>query len=418
MAPDRAQKRLFTTLALVVSALPAVAQTYTFSDCKNGATLTVKIDSLASTSGPYQVSGGHSITIIFFADFALTVKGKTQTYSSVLTGGSLNYTPSIGNLTQFGIRSQDPSVPLVANLQATGDLIPDGNFPQTLPPLSSWNVPTSDYIQYGNPTVMDRLDTLGACTVAAAPTITNVITAGAFGAFPAITPGTWIEIYGTNLAPDTRPWATSDFNGPNAPTSLDRVQVTVNGQSAFISYIASNPGQIDAQIPYTIPVNQTVQVTVINNGVPSAPFNMTSSGILPGMLAPGSFNIGGKQYVTALLPDGATYILPTGAISGVVSRPAKPGETIVLYGIGFGLVTPATSAGEIAQGNTRTLLPLQILFGQTPAQITYEGLAPGFVGLYQFDVVVPSVPDSDLVPLTVMLDTVASKQTLYIAVHQ
>jgi uncharacterized protein (TIGR03437 family) len=51
---------------------------------------------------------------------------------------------------------------------------------------------------------------------------------------------------------------------------------------------------------------------------------------------------------------------------------------------------------------------LQILFAQTPAQeIPYAYLAPGSVGRYQFNVVVPAVPDGDLVPLTFSLGGVA-----------
>lgn len=422
MTPDRASKDLFVLafLAFAAAAGPCAAQTYTLSDCKHGATLSVKIDSVVSTTGPFQNNGGHSLNVIFFGDFTLTVNGSTHTYSSVLAAAGLNYTPTAGNLTEFLIESQDPSVRALGNLQAIGDLIPNGLLPPALPPISAWNNPTSDYIQYGNPAVTDYIDTVGTCasgTGAATPTITNVISAGAFGGFNVITPGTWIEIYGTNLAPDTRQWASGDFNGNNGPTTLDDVQVAINGQNAFPSYIASSPGQINAQVPYTIPINQNVQVVVTNNGVSSAPFSVASKGIQPGLLAPASFNINGKQYVTAILPDGS-YALPAGAIPGVASRPAKPGETIVLYGIGFGLVTPPTPAGEIAPGNTRTLLPLQISFGQSPAQITYEGLAPGFVGLYQFDVVAPPVSDSDLVPLNLTLDTVASAQMLYVAVHQ
>lgn len=53
-----------------------------------------------------------------------------------------------------------------------------------------------------------------------APTVTGVISAGAFGAFPNIAPGTWVEIYGTNLAAGTQTWGSSDFNGVNAPTAL------------------------------------------------------------------------------------------------------------------------------------------------------------------------------------------------------
>ncbi|HTS48138.1 MAG TPA: IPT/TIG domain-containing protein [Bryobacteraceae bacterium] len=412
------ERVVFTFLAL---ASPCAAQTYTLSDCKDGASLTVKIDSLVSTTGPIQSNGGHSYNMIFFGDFTLTVNGSTHTYPSVLGSAGINYTPAVGNLTDFLIESDDPSVRAVGNLQAVGDLIPNALLPQTLPPISAWNNPTSDYIQYGNPVVTDYIDTVGECTSgtgSATPAINNVITASAFGAFNAIAPGTWIEIYGTNLAPDTRPWASSDFNGQTAPESLDGVQVTVNGQNAYLSYIASNPGQINAQVPYTIPVNQKVQVVVNNNGALSAPYDVASSGIQAGLLAPASFKIGANQYVAALASDGVTYILPTGAIPGVASRPAKPNETITMYGIGFGLVSPPTAAGEIAPASSRTLLPWQISFDQTPAEFTYDGLAPGLVGLYQFDVVVPSIPDNDLVPLKLTLSTEAGAQTVYIAVHQ
>ncbi len=250
------------------------------------------------------------------------------------------------------------------------------------------------------------------------PTITTVISAGAYGGFSAVAPGSWVEIYGSNLAPDTRQWAGSDFNGNNAPTSLDGVEVTIGGQKAFIDYIASSPGQINAQLPSNISTGGMLPLIVNNGTLPSAPFNIAVNNTEPGLLAPSAFQIGGKQYVVALLPDGVTYILPTGAITGVLSRPAHPGETITLYGIGFGGVTPSIAAGLIETQTNQLAASLQILFGQTPATITYQGLAPGFVGLYQFDVVVPAVPDSDLVPLTFNLGGVAGSQTLYMAVHQ
>lgn len=38
---------------------------------------------------------------------------------------------------------------------------------------------------------------------------------------------------------------------------------------------------------------------------------------------------------------------------------------------------------------------LTISFGQTPATTTYAGLAPDYIGLYQFNFAVPDVPDGD-----------------------
>ena len=113
-----------------------------------------------------------------------------------------------------------------------------------------------------------------------------------------------------------------------------------------------------------------------------------------------------------------TYVLPVGAIAGVTSRPAKPGETIIIYGVGFGPVTPPISAGQIVTESNQLVASLQVSFGQTPAQVSYFGLAPQLVGVYQFNVVVPAVPDSDQVPLTFKLGGVPGTQTLVTAVHQ
>jgi uncharacterized protein (TIGR03437 family) len=110
-------------------------------------------------------------------------------------------------------------------------------------------------------------------------------------------------------------------------------------------------------------------------------------------------------------------MLPAGAIPGVQSRPAKPGETIVLYGVGFGGVTPNLSAGTLVSQQNTLSNPIEIRFGNVSATLSYAGLAPGATGLYQFDVVVPDVPDSPAVPLTFSLGGAIPPQTLFIAVQ-
>jgi len=254
------------------------------------------------------------------------------------------------------------------------------------------------------------------------PMITNVISASAFGGFSTVAPGSWVELYGSNLAPDSRSWTGADFSGNNAPTSLDGVQVTIGGQKAAVAYIAST--QVNAQLPSNILMG-TQQITVANGNATSPAVNVTVSAMQPGLLAPASFNVGGKQFVVALLPDNVTYILPTGAIAGVNSRPAHSGETVVLYGVGFGSVMPATPAGEIATEATQLASDFQVMFGGAPAQITYAGLAPGFVGLYQINVVVPPLNlvspvggGANVVTVTFTLAGVPGTQTLYTAVQQ
>ena len=94
-----------------------------------------------------------------------------------------------------------------------------------------------------------------------------------------------------------------------------------------------------------------------------------------------------------------------------------PGDTITLYGIGFGQVNEGIPPGEIAQGQTSLAAPLAISFGNTPAtSIRYAGLAPGYVGLYQFNVVVPTVSASDSVPLSFTLGNLSGTQKLFLAI--
>ena len=131
---------------------------------------------------------------------------------------------------------------------------------------------------------------------------------------------------------------TADFNGANAPISLDQTYVTIGGQNAFVDYIS--PGQVNVQAPSTLATGQQPIVVSTAAGV-SAAYTITVNATQPGLLAPPSFIIGGQQYVVAQFTTTAPIVLPANAISGVTSRPAKPGETIVIYGIGFGTVTVA-----------------------------------------------------------------------------
>jgi uncharacterized protein (TIGR03437 family) len=238
------------------------------------------------------------------------------------------------------------------------------------------------------------------------------VSAGAFGGFTSVSPGSWIEIYGSNLATNTRSWGGADFKGVNAPTALDGTSVSIGGQAAFVDFIS--PLQVNALVPSNVGTGLQ-QLTVTTAAGISAPFNITVNSVQPGLLAPPSFSVNGKQYAVALFADG-TYVLPTGAISGLASRPAKPGDTIVLYGVGFGPVTPAIPAGELVQQANALASGFQMFFGGIPAVASYAGLAPNYTGLYQFNMVVPNVLASDAVPLTFTLNTFSGTQTLYIAV--
>lgn len=247
----------------------------------------------------------------------------------------------------------------------------------------------------------------------APPAITSggVVSASAFGGFSSVAPGSWIEIYGSNLAADTRGWAGSDFTGINAPTSLDGTSVTIGGQLAFVDYIS--PGQIDALVPSNVPTGLQ-QISVTTSQGTSATYNATINAAEPGLLAPSSFNIGGIQYAVAIFTDGA-YALPVGAIAGVNSRPAKPGDVLTLYGVGFGPVMPSIPAGQLVQELNSLVLPLQMSIGGIRVNPSYYGLAPSYTGLYQFNVTVPNLAAGSA-PLTFDLGGTAGTQTLYLLI--
>jgi uncharacterized protein (TIGR03437 family) len=252
--------------------------------------------------------------------------------------------------------------------------------------------------------------------VPAPPTINagGVITAGDFGASPAVAPGSWIEIYGTNLGEDTRTWGGGDFSGANAPTSLDGTSVTIGGKAAFVEFVS--PLQVNVQVPSDVtPGAQPLVLTTALGS--SAAYTVTVNATQPGLYTLPQFNIGGKQYVGAVFSDFSTFVMPTGAVSGFTTRPAKPGDIITIFGVGFGAVTPDIPAGQIVGQQNSLAASFQIQIGDAPATLQYWGLAPQAVGLYQFNVVVPQVPSGDAVPLTFTLGGTAGTQTLYIAVQ-
>jgi uncharacterized protein (TIGR03437 family) len=146
-------------------------------------------------------------------------------------------------------------------------------------------------------------------------------------------------------------------------------------------------------------------------------FTITVNTTEPGLLAPAVFDLGGQQYVVALYTNGTTYVLPTGAVSGIAAAPAQPGQTIVFYGVGFGTVTPNSPAGQIVTVTNQLSGNFQIFFNGTPATVQFAGLVNGYLGLYQFNVVVPNVAAGNTVPVTFSLNGTPGTQTLVIPIQ-
>jgi uncharacterized protein (TIGR03437 family) len=160
-------------------------------------------------------------------------------------------------------------------------------------------------------------------------------------------------------------------------------------------------------------------ITVTNCKVTSAAFTFAKQALAPGFLAPTIFNIGGTQYLASTFASDGAYVLntSTGATLGVNSRPAKPGDLIIAYGIGFGDVTPTILPGVVVQQANALTNPVTVSFGSTPATLTYAGLDPTFVGLYEFYITVPPTLANGDYQINVTQKGTAVPQTMFLTVH-
>lgn len=224
---------------------------------------------------------------------------------------------------------------------------------------------------------------------------------GAGYALP-VAPGGWASIFGGNLAPATRAWGAGDFVEGALPIQLEGTGVSVNGRSAAV-YVIS-PGQINFQVPDGFADGQ-IQLQVSNNGA--------LSNVFPASLrqrAPELFRFLPTDYTVALHTNNRIAAKPDllpGCTDTILCPPfeAAPGETVVLYGTGFGATSPASPTGMLISNPVAVAAPVEVRFGSTAVS------APAWLvgaGLYQINVKVPdSLPDGDT-PLKVVVGGTAS----------
>ncbi len=279
---------------------------------------------------------------------------------------------------------------------------------------------------YTNSYVLTPAVAAFTCTNTTPPVIRSVDSASGYGGYAYFASGTWLEIKGTNLADPADPrltattnpgqWTSADFSGSNAPTSLDGISVSVNGKPAYVWYLST--GQLNVQAPEDTATGN-VAITVTNCNATSSPIMFGRRALAPGFLAPTNYTANGTQYMVALFSSDNAYVLNTsaGAVFGLTSRPARPGDPIYTYGIGFGDVTqPSDQPGVIATQSTLVNL-VTISFGATPATISYQGLTPGAVGLYQFNFTVPSKLANGDYQINVTQGGTTVPQTMSLTVH-
>lgn len=218
--------------------------------------------------------------------------------------------------------------------------------------------------------------------------------------------GSWISIYGTNLAAGTATW-NGDF-----PKTLGGTSVMIDNQPAYLWYVS--PTQINLQVPDDSalgPVNVTV----------TTPVGSSTSTATLAAYAP-SFSLFSARYPAAIVMtsgspgnSGAGYdiIGPTGAFS-FPSRPVKPGEILILFGVGFGPTNPFVPPGQLFFGAAPSVTNPLITIGNMPATVQFAGVIEA--GLFQFNVVVPNAPSGDQ-PLIATIAGVSTQPGVYVTLQ-
>jgi len=197
-----------------------------------------------------------------------------------------------------------------------------------------------------------------------------------------------------------------------APAGQGQVVVQLNGITAPVFGVTNT--QIICQVPWELAGVSEATVTVAVGGATSNPATMPLSATAPGLF---STNAAGSGQGAILIANTAIVAAPAGAFFG--SRPARRGEFLSLYGTGWGAVLnqPPTGVPSSFSPLSATIYLPAVTIGGVPAEVTFAGLAPGAVGLYQANVQLPAeAPSGAAVPVTLRIGGVASN-TVTIAVQ-
>ena len=197
-------------------------------------------------------------------------------------------------------------------------------------------------------------------------------------------PGALVSVYGTNLA--TIAGDLSGWMGASLPTSLNGLEVTMEGRSIPLLYVS--PGQINAQVPFET-TDGVKDVTVKVDGRTS---NVSRVNVVRSSPAIFTYEQGG------IIVRNSDFSLIGPA------NPATPGDVLVMYSTGLGQTTPAQETGKPATYppamNTNTV---RVTVGGTEAELIYSIASPGYVGLYQTAFRVPRGVTGASVPVILEL---------------
>ena len=196
---------------------------------------------------------------------------------------------------------------------------------------------------------------------------------GPSAANTAVPPGGLVSIFGTSLAIETLNADTYPL-----PTDLGGTSVTVNGIPAALLFVS--PTRINLMIPFET-TGETAEIVV------TTPAGTSTATVDVGQAQPGIF----FDSATGL---GALVNTETGVT--LWEQPLPASATAAVFCAGLGAVEPSVGTGQPAPFNplAETILTVEAEIDGRSANVLFSGLAPGFSGLYQVNIELPS----DLAP--------------------
>jgi uncharacterized protein (TIGR03437 family) len=239
----------------------------------------------------------------------------------------------------------------------------------------------------------------------------GTVNAASYQRYAPLAPGSLVSVYGSNLGTST---ASATMMPDGLPRTLADVRAQLGGKDMGLVYASS--GQVNAQVPTDLTPGTTASLVVTVRGVAAAPDQVTLTDAQPGI-----FSLGPQfgQQGAIQIANTVIYAAPAGSVPGSQARPVDRGDYITIYCTGLGATDQKVDSGMAAPSsplaNVKTAVTVNI--GGIQVLPTFAGLSPGFVGLYQVNIQVPSgVQPGDAVPLFITQGGVNSN-TVTVAVR-
>jgi len=254
--------------------------------------------------------------------------------------------------------------------------------------LPDWITLSSNPVNSGPATVAPGAGGGRAAAVSIAGLSVRVTQTGT-GLSPALNPGGVVNAasYAYPIAPGSIAAAFGDLlvasasTGGSSPllTSLSGLSLQFGDATEAPLFFAST-GQVNFQVPWELAGQTQTTIAAAFNGQIGATQTLN---LAP--FAPGIFSMSAQGNGQGAILDVSYHLVDS-------SNPATAGSTVLIFCTGLGAVTNQPPTGSPA-GDTpfsETAIIPTVTIGGAPAQVTFSGLAPGYVGLYQVNVQVPA----------------------------